>query len=237
MKHLKIAGLCLVAMFAMSMVATAVASAAPVWEQCRENAGAGTKYETGCLKASSTGKWEWKELTTTEKVLSSGTLKLADTKVPIAGTVEVICGGTDEGTIGPGKFDRVTTVTPVNCKAGTNCEEVKKVEARNLPWQTELFETEGGKVRDAIKEGGTGTGEPGWKVECKVLGITKGDECVTNKGTTSIADDLSGSVLLVLATFVPKTGEKAKCEVGGAEAGTVEGPNSIFSSEGWSIRG
>jgi hypothetical protein len=235
MKSIKIAGFYLAAMLVVSLVVAAAASAGPVFEQCRENAGSGTKWEDkGCSKASGTGKWEWKELTTTEKTISSGTLTLQDTKVPIVGTVEVICGGTDEGAIGPGKFDRVTVITPVNCKAGKNCEEVKKVEARNLPWQTELFETES-TVRDAIKEGEAGAKEPGWKVECKVLGVTKADECISNKQSVSVSTDFFFIGFSVLLSFLKNSG-KAKCEVGGAESGVVEGFDAVSSSEGWSIR-
>ncbi len=235
MKHLKIAGLCLVAMLVMSMAAAATASAAPVWEQCRENAGTGTKWsDNGCKTASPTGKWEWKELTTTEKVKSSATLQLADIKVPLVGRVEVHCSGEDIGVIGPGKFDKITEIpqASIKCTAGENCQEFKKVEPRNLPWQTELFETEG-KIRDAIQEDGKGA--PGWKVTCRVLGIEKGDECTNKTGTTAVATEASGSILLVLATFDTKSG-KAKCEVGGAESGEVLGPVANFSSEGWSIR-
>ncbi len=233
MKSIKIAGPCLVAMLVVSLAAAATASASPVFEQCRENSGTGTKWEDkGCSKANGTGKWEWKELTTTEKTTSSGTLTLRDTKVPIVGTVEVVCGGTEEGAIGPGRFGRVTKITPVGCKPGKNCEEVKKVEARNLPWQTELFETEK-TVRDAIKE--VGAGVPGWKIECRVLGITKADECASNTQSVSVSLDFFFIGYSVLLSFLKNSG-KAKCEIGGAESGEVEGFDAVSSSEGWSIR-
>ena len=48
------------------------------------------------------------------------------------------------------------------------------MEPLNLPYQGELFETEK-KVEG--KTTGTGNGEPGMRVTCKVLGVTETDEC------------------------------------------------------------
>jgi hypothetical protein len=231
MKHLKIAGLCL-AMLALSMIASATASAAVHWEQCSEGSGA-TKYtEHQCLKAGAGEKWQWNEVTTTEKVVSKGTLVLSDTKVPIAGTVEVKCSGTDEGTIGPKNIDVTTKITVIGCTAGKDCEEFKKAEARNLPWQTELFETES-TVRDKITADGNGS--PGWLVECKVLGISKGDECTNAEGTSLVENKVTGTELLVLTTFEKKT-PKANCSVGGTGAGEVAGIIAILKENGWGLR-
>ena len=143
MKHLvKIVGLSLASMLVMGM-AIASSASAHGWLQCRENAGSGTKWtESKCSTASSSGKWEWKELTTTELVVSeSGALKLKDSNVG-GQTIVVLCSGTDEGTIGPKQFDRITRITPTSCANEENCGGTIKAEAVNLPWQTELVEQE-----------------------------------------------------------------------------------------------
>ena len=59
LRHLKLTGLCLVAVLSMSMALSATASASKqVWEQCSEG-GSVTKYtEHQCKAASGTGKWE-----------------------------------------------------------------------------------------------------------------------------------------------------------------------------------
>ncbi len=171
MKSLKIAGLCLVALaaMAMAMATAATASAAPVWEQLE-----GTT---------------WKEVKGTEKVISAGTLKLTDTKGGLTGgVVTVECSGTDEGTVGPGKYNRITKITVANpCRNVTGCVGTITAEARNLPWQTELFETEG-KVRDSVVSEVAGK-FPGWKVEC-----TLSDTCEGNT-TTAMTNNTSNNTV------------------------------------------
>jgi hypothetical protein len=232
MKLLKIAGLCLVAMFAMSMALSAAASAAgPVWEQCREGEKAGvTKWENArCSIASSAGKFEYKELTTTENASLAGTLTLKDTKTPV-GIVEVACSTSGEGTIGPGKFGTITEVSFKSCKPGEHCEEVGKVEARDLPWQTEFIESEG-VVRTAIKEDGKGA--PGLSIECKVLGVKGADTCTTNNGRLS--NGFGFAILWWLLTWLPSSA-KSSCTVGGAESGETLGPIVLIAAGGWPIR-
>ncbi len=202
MKSIKIAGLCLVALAAMAMATAATASATPVWEQLN-----GTT---------------WSEIKGTEKVISAGTLKLTDTKGGLTGgVVTVECSGTDEGTVGPGKFDRITKITVANpCRNITGCVGTIKAEARNLPWQTELFETEG-KVRDSVVSEVAGD-FPGWKVEC-----TLSDTCEGNT-TTAIVNNTSNNT--VEAVFDAKSAV-VKCSRGGAGTGKVEGTNIIKENE------
>jgi len=63
MRRIKIAGLCLVAMFAMSAIASATASAAaPEFGKCNKVTGANSNYsDSKCTKevAKGTGKYEW----------------------------------------------------------------------------------------------------------------------------------------------------------------------------------
>jgi hypothetical protein len=202
MKSIKIAGLCLVALAAMAMATAATASATPVWEQLN-----GTT---------------WSEIKGTEKVIDAGTLKLTDTKGGLTGgVVTVECSGTSTGTVGPGKYDRITTITVANpCRNITGCVGTIKAEARNLPWQTELFETEG-KVRDSVVSEVAGK-FPGWKVEC-----TLSDTCEGNT-TTAIVNNTSNNT--VEAVFDAKSAV-VTCSRGGAGTGKVEGTNIIKENE------
>jgi hypothetical protein len=236
--RLCLAGLCLVAVFVVGMAVSAgTASAAKqVWEQCSEG-GSVTKYtEHQCKAASSTGKWEWNEIAGTEEVRLKGTLRFKDTKVPVLGTAEVECNGESAGVVGPGKLGKITEVkiTATHCKGIKVCEEVKSFEARDLPWQTELYETEGKQFNKLI---GDGKGEPGWKVECKTSIGTQTDECLTESEKPEsllLENKLTNGELLVLATFQHL--RKAKCSQGGAEAGEITGSIGILKTNGTGLR-
>jgi hypothetical protein len=239
MKHLaKIAGLCLASMLLLGMALTATASAAPHWLQCREGTGTGTKYkEHQCLTASAEGKWEWQEVTGTEKVKSTGTLNLTDKKASILGPTVVQCSGTNEGSVGPGKYSRVTSVTATSCliKTAGGCESLPHVaKAVHLPWQGELIETEN-EVRNVIKEG-TG-GNPGWEVECETLEGKKKDECTSETGEEEILNaenKATSTLLLVLLRFFPR--RKGDCTLGGKKEGEVEGNVALFAENEWGLR-
>ncbi len=241
MKHLKIAGLCLVSMFVVSMAFSATASA--TWEHCTKGAVAGlTKWtDHNCSTASGTGEWQWKAINNTEEVRLKGSLKLTDTKVPIVGKVSAECSGEGIGAVGPGQLGRVNEIktSAPQCRKLENCEEVVSAEAVNLPWQTEAYNTEEGKHFNRLS--GTGNGEPGWNISCKVLGIVKADKCVQEAAAPeSISLENKSTVvgseteLLVLATFTHKT--KANCEVGGAKAGEVTGNLATLQANGWGLR-
>jgi hypothetical protein len=193
MRFIRIAGLCLVALAAMAMATAATASAQPVWEV------------NGTPVAG------------TEKVMGSGTLRLADTNT-LLGESAVECSGTSTGTIGPGKIDRVETITVASCKKILVCENVETVKPLHLPWQTELYETES-KVLNKISEIPS-NGEPGWAVTCKTIGGRKTDECVTEAGKEG--NEVQTNVTPnELGTFNPTS--KADCTEGGKAAGKVEG--------------
>ncbi len=237
MKHLKIAGLCLVAVFVMGMVVSAsTATAAPVWEQCRtekEPKEPPTRWSNSrCSVASSTGGWQWRELKTTEQVSTQATLTLIDKKAT-GGESAIQCGGTDNGWIGPGKLDQIASISVIasNCKRVTGlCLTVEEIKAIHLPWQTELFETEG-RIRDKITETGT-NGQPGWKVKCS--GVE--DVCETVAGKEqSILMSNEQSTGVVLGEPDAKSGT-VKCSIGGAASGEVRGIVQFHSTEGWAIR-
>jgi hypothetical protein len=240
MKLLRTAGLCLVAMLVMSMVAAGTASAAvPTWETCgtKGAAEANSKYAgEECTEASSTGKYAWEEVKGTEAAIGLGTLILRDTKVPIEGTVEVSCTGEAIGSVGPGAFSRTEKIENISCTAGKDCEELvkKTVEPRNLPWQGELKETEKA-ARNYISNGKTGKEAPGWAVTCRVLGIEKTDVCTISTGYTAVSnlfDPYHGTtqnVWLALLDFI-ESAPKANCEVGGEKSGEVIGSIGILMS-------
>ncbi len=244
MKHLvKIAGLCLASVLLMGMALSTTASAAkPVWEQCfTEKEGATvTKYtEHQCVKATpATGvNWSWQEVKGTEKVISHGTLRLADTEASILGETAVQCAGTDAGVVGPGKLDKTTEITTTGCEivVAGGCESlIGNAVARDLPWQTELFETEK-KQFDKITE--DGKGQPGWETDCNTaLGEVK-DTCLSVPGkeeTTEMINEATGGSLLVRSVFLGT--HRAKCSASGRESGVVKGSIAILAENGWGLR-
>jgi len=237
MKFIKIAGLCLVAMFAMSMATAGTALAAPRWLQCAEGPeGEPTKYsESQCLTASVGGKWQWTEIAGTEEAFGRGSLTLKDLGTPV-GTVEVSCSGDAEGTVGPGKYATVLKISEIKCIAGKNCEKiVKNAEPVNLKWQTELAEVNG-KLRGKITNGKLGSEAPGWAVSCEVLGIAQEDRCTSSEVSTSMENRATNTTkLLVRAQFEGESG-KLTCKIGGAGEGEILGPVGIAKSNGRGLR-
>lgn len=230
----KMVGLCLVTVFVIGMALAGSASAA--WEQCSEG-GSTTKYsEHQCLKAEGAGKWGWNEVTGTEEVRIKGSVRITDTKVPVVGKVSVECSFEAVAHVGPGERSRVNEVktSAEQCRNVENCEKVEKAEARHLSWQVEAAKLEGKILAELTS---TGSGGPGWSVTCKVLSISKEDECVTEAGKPEnliLENKVTGSELLVLATF--RKTRKAKCSVGGAESGEVAGSLAMSKANGWGLR-
>jgi hypothetical protein len=247
MKHLKIAGLCLASMLVMGMALAGNASAAPLWLLCLPVNGTGLWKNSACTKLDDTRKSNWESssiLANTDKtVVLAMTLTLTDTTTPL-GSTPVRCDHPSElggsGFVGPNNLGRITEAEVIapktecrslggGCKAGEG--EVRKVEGRNLPWQTAIFEV-GGKFQTAI-EGTVAGKEPGWLVECNtVLGV-KADECVAESAAKAelveLANKKSGleeTELLVAGTFLMR--HKADCTEGGVESGLVEGTLAIL---------
>jgi len=241
MKSIRIAGLCLAAVFVMSMAAAGTASAAPHWLVCLNWGGTGTKYsENQCFKAEGTGKYEWAEVKGTEPVASQGSVTLVTNGVPIVGSVEVKCSGIDEGSVGPGNIARTTEIpkASIKCVAGKNCEKlIKNAVPVGLPWNTELKETEG-VLRGTIRKGAGSTSAPGWTAECTVLGVTEANTCTTEEGLVNLTNTFTpGTVgpLLVLANFIKPNKPEAKCTRAGT-TGDVLGGISILLANGDGLR-
>ncbi len=243
MKPIRIAGLCLVAMFAMSMAAAGTASAG-VWEHCEttEKAGTATRFETNQCKGIETGgKYTWQEVTGTEAVRGHGSLRLTDTGIPFVEEVGISCSLEEEGFVGPKNLGRITEIpkSSIHCTPGENCEEIEgEVKPLNLPWRTEIAQTEGGR-RDYVKAvNGAGAG---WAVTCRVGFIPTTDECTTEEASTALENVWTHGVgpghaeLLVSAKSDEKT-KNAKCALGGAGSGEVRGSEAILQTNGHALR-
>jgi len=229
-----------VSVLALSMVVSATASAG-VWEHCtkgKPNVEPPTKWtEHQCSTASGSGEWEWREVNGTEAVRDHGSLLLKDTKT-VLGVSEVECFGTSEGEVGPKNHDRVTSITVVSCRGIKICKATGiTVEPLHLPWQTEVYQTEGKKF-DLLK--GTTGEEPGWKVTCETIAGKITDECqaegpesllLENKATKKGTGELE---LLVLATFQHL--RNANCTQGKPGSGEVRGSAGILQANGWGLR-
>ncbi len=168
-----------------------------------------------------------KSVSTATAVKSSGTLVLTDLG---AGT-SIECTVKDEGKVGPGPSDEVTATSTscgfVSGKAGS-CEAGKPVTAKalRLPWKTELM-----PINESIHDEVSGTGgNPGWDVECTVLGVFKTqDECTSPNAEPQMSNVTGG----VDTTF--EASEKYSCSVGGENAGMVVGKDLIESPSGGTL--
>ncbi len=237
------AGLCLVAMITMGMALAGNAFATPLWLLCLEGSASNTKYEdSSCTKAKSTGKWESVALASGKSYsikLVGFTLKLTD---KIKGETSVIkCNG--KGSKGSGLLEGLNkgkVFTAEVEEAETNCErvegsceagKVEKVVGADLPWKTEIFETEG-KLLTKL-EGSVAGKEPGWEVTCKSKLGKITDKCLSPEGMPEQAElvsEVTAGVLLIKGRFEGRS--KATCSLGGKEAGEVEGLFALLSLGG-----
>jgi hypothetical protein len=146
----------------------------------------------------------------------------------------------NEGWVGPGSEDETTKVEFMStCSTAGKAENLKgeevanvcggtgEAEAVNLPWLTLVY-LEGSLTRDIITAGIAGK-EPGYKVKCTVAGLKITDECLS--GATPVHVELNllekegtePELVDVLFKETLKQSEWAKCSLGGAESGLVEG--------------
>ncbi len=202
MKRIRILGLMVFAVFALSAVAASTASAV----QWLDNGN---------------------PISSPIEVLSKGTLLLEDLASPGGGTA-VLCEGKNRGTVGAGSRDLTLSITNIvcsfervgACKAGTT----PTAEAVHLPWVTRLL-TVAGVTRDMIEN--SGAGAPGWAVECESILGKQRDECTSEtEGDPSITNNSSGDVT---ETFDPS--ERASCTKGNSTSGMVIGNVLIFAEK------
>jgi hypothetical protein len=150
---------------------------------------------------------------------------MADTKLK----TEIECYGEGEGTL-----SKVEKVTVLSCRTLKGCEaNTIQAEARDLPWKTEQYDTEGKKL-ELIKEEGA-SGEPGWAVTCSILKVKDTDTC---KAESTESEELlnvkSGGELLVLGIFQHLRTQS--CSLGGAASGEITGSFAVLKTNGWGLR-
>lgn len=137
-----------------------------------------------------------------------------DTKTA-GGAASVECKVTGEGTIEAGGKDEVTSASATACKGVKLCGGTITVLPLHLPWHTQLEQVSEEVIRDKVTSGGSG--EPGWSVECTILGIKVLDECTG--ATTVAAEDVTGGVDMSYDAKSART----NCTQGGAGSGVIKG--------------
>ncbi len=166
------------------------------------------------------GTWLLGGLPPTEPAPTSwkGKLKLSESE---AGAV-VECEETAEGTVAQGDGGEITKWTMSKCADLKVCESGSTLEAVHLPWKAELAEIKG-VMREELA--GSGHGEPGYTIKCKLLGTTSNLECIAPALSASTTNGVGG----VTATFL--SGEKLNCN-GKVGKGTLEGVQTIEATKG-----
>lgn len=247
MKKFYIAGLMLVALFALGNAATA--SALICLLNDTKALATTEKYLTteDCelmVNANAEGEWvlmwEWlvdeariTELLSTETI---GELTLKVENVPVLGTVEVLCSGILDGTISPEGMDEVTEVLtlagvngPILCINILNCPTPLAV-AVGLPYTTEL----GAAVEGKSLSDETSAAEVGYEVTCMgIIGEPK-EKCTQPK-VISTLENMGAPDNDVLVTInEEKTGN---CHNAGANEGSIktDEPSLLQVLEGLSL--
>lgn len=191
----------------------------------------GIMTSIGVDQAYATPEWFVKGTPVTSNVSikskSVGGITLEDTKVlGVASAIE--CKTTGEGTVGSAGKDKVTAVTPSECKVVKGpCTSIIKVTAVHLPWNTQLEEVES-KVRDKIASGGSGA--PGWEVECNTA-IGKVKDTCTGETSTAV-ENVTEGVKLILDS----KSAHGNCTLGGEGAGVSKGTTLDEDSEGLTVK-
>jgi hypothetical protein len=178
-------------------------------------------------------------VTTSTPSVSEGELLLED-----MGTgTDILCSGKFVGTINANGADTITLVEDLAGKDNTitctitakgSCEEANgsaiSVTAVNLPWATLLILMENGEFLDEISS--SGAGNPGYLVECKVVGIKIDDTCT---GSTQTQEkNVTGGVEGIFnesETITPA----GSCTVGGSGQGLVVGKGTSTSPTGLTV--
>jgi hypothetical protein len=175
MREIKTLGIALVAVLALSIIAAASASAAPVWEE-----------ETFGV---------WSEIKVKAKFEGTSIVTLLD-----EGTgIELECEGFNGGTVGPGSGSEITNLTTNKCIVLKGPCASAASTAPNLPWKAKLV-LAGTEIRDEIENGGKG--EPGWNFVC---GGAVVDTCTAKMSTAMFNFVPTGKVEEVFDAKSPKT--------------------------------
>jgi hypothetical protein len=234
MKRIHIIGIAFAAIFAFSMVSASGASALTLWDECSQSA---TTLSFASADCNTTGSaWGWLPIAAKTPVDSLPVnLILRSTGIV---TVEILCEGSQVGTVGPTGEDEITeiltlagvAITLTNLVVCTNisgCPE-PLASPENLPWKTQLVnETTEDAAGDLL---GGGTKEVGYFVECMGNGQT--NECLTTDTILKV-ENLEAELEVDL-TFPLSTETKnlplAVCKNELSNDGFVEGTVSILLS-------
>jgi len=243
-KSLKIAGLCLAAMLMVGMSLAGTANAAELlWLVCLEGSNL-TKYTNStCLTASgaanNTKGWQSQGVLAGQEItvkLLPFSILLIDEKSTL-GKVAVKCwdtaGAIGEGVIkskGEGEIRKAEVITPnTNCTdEEKKCTKINSLQGVHLPWVTNIEKGANGETLTTIKPHAGGE-QPGWAIECEVLGIKSTDTCVSVAGKEEkvrLVNHFSATELLVATLF--EEANTATCTQGGAGSGKVKGFGAIL---------
>jgi len=213
MKRIRIVGLCLVAVFAMSAVAAASASASPTYKECMKVKAKTGKFATAsCTTEGGTGTWE---LVSPKKGAYTSTTKTATLATPGVGSVSCKTSkGT--GTI-TSETAATTVVTFSTCAtSGKKCTSAgqKAGVIKTFELLGSLREPTAGTVETVV----TGNGPEGLSAEfsCETItiktrgsvgGVDTGDINTAGKKSTETFNEATGleSEVVGLTPFLPST--------------------------------
>lgn len=230
MKKLKIIASALVAVFALSAMLAATASAETLTFLLAEILVGGEVQGSAGVAAETTGEIELEDVGGGTKIQCSGIFngKLLGIADPSHFLIEKLLNLAGE---------EVTTAKPLLCKAIKGCTEPIKVVPINFPWLIEYeLDSLDGKFW-ALISGDTATLHPGYTVKCLVFGIEITDTCT--------AAEVSEGEALNVGSGIEGKAEKlspnGNCSIGGTNSAvntpvagntTISGSGSLSLSSG-----
>ena len=157
---------------------------------------------------------------------TTGSILLEDSGVPAA----TICSGILDGTVGPNGTDEITMVLNLkseevklgglalssakgDCTNESGCNIPIEVFPENLPWKTQLFLMENGKILDLIVSSG-------YAVKCTELGIKIEDTCTIADTELEVLNDPVTGDAETPANAIAEP--LANCSIGGNGKGINE---------------
>jgi hypothetical protein len=173
---------------------------------------------------------------------TEGELLLEDMNPPLGEPPDILCSGRFIGVLLSEGRDLITLVEGLagednilKCVydvKGACSGTTVNVEARNLPWETELMLTAGGLFVDLIfKAAG---GEPGYLVECSTIIGKLTDECLGEKGKEvgSAMTNVEGGAEGEFSETDEEVTPSGECSLGGAKQGLLFGKGLVTSPGG-----
>jgi len=190
--------------------------------------GKGTLEGTQLIEATRGAKLEantvagtFSKLTSSLAAKARGELKIEDKGYGAKGAA---CLVETEGTVEAAGKGKITAYHASSCTPAAGCRSVAGTRALNLPWKTELYESEG-IVRDRVISGGNGT--PAWEFECETSLGKISDTC--NFGNPGLENYLEGTVA---AIFNERFTSGVTCSAAPDHEGLWQGSLVISPPEG-----